>query len=84
MSMFVISGVSLGTVLMGVEILFLLCCRARSSVALSLSPVCPPGWYMDNGAGRYASHDPRSPMASPITAGMVAASTPPGDRDVLA
>lgn len=84
MSMFVISGVPLGTVLIGGEILFLLCCRARSSVALTLSSVCSPGWYMDNGAGRYVGHDTRSPMVSPITAGMVAASTPPGHRDFLA
>jgi len=46
-SMFAISVGSLGTALIGVETLLLIRWQARSSVALPVSPVCPPGWYVD-------------------------------------
>lgn len=45
--MFAMSVGSLGTALIGVETLLLIRWQARSSVALPVSPVCPPGWYAD-------------------------------------
>jgi Protein of unknown function (DUF2510) len=46
-SMFVITVGSLGAALVGIETLFLLRGQAESRLALSTSPACPPGWYVD-------------------------------------
>ena len=46
-SMFMLSIAFLGAALIGVETLLLARWQTHSTVALSPSPTCPPGWYID-------------------------------------
>jgi Protein of unknown function (DUF2510) len=55
-SMFVLSIAFLGAALIGVETLLLARWQTHSTVALSPSATCPPGWYIDpwgQGASRW-------------------------------